>query len=264
VETSLNRVVVIDSSLLQTTAFVPVGVNPVAAVCTADGSKAYVVNQGSNTVSVISTKDNTNQQNISVGTSPGPVAISDDNSYVFVGNEGDGTVSVIDTNSDSVTNTFPVGTTPTELVWDSGLKRLYVVNRGSASVTIIDGSSFPQKILQTVPTSATPVAVAPLDDGTKFYVLFQGTPGKVEVYDALGYFKRTSFNVGNNLLPNGLPKVNQVLLAASPGSTKVYAVNYYGDSANSSGSTSIIRTLDDTVVTNMPSAAPNPTFVTAQ
>jgi hypothetical protein len=94
--------------------------------------------------------------------------------------------------------------------------------------------------------------------------LFQGTPGKLEIYDALGYFKRGSVAVGNNMLPAGLPKLYQILLAASPGSTKVYAVNYYGDSTNPNGSTSIIRTLDDTVVTNMPSAAPNPTFVTAQ
>jgi hypothetical protein len=70
--------------------------------------------------------------------------------------------------------------------------------------------------------------------------------------------------VGNNLLPNGLPALNQVLLSASPGSTKVYAVNYYGDSTNTSGSTSIIRTLDDTVIVNLGSAAPNPTFVTTQ
>jgi YVTN family beta-propeller protein len=264
VENALNRVVVINGTSLQTAAFVPVGVNPVAAVCTSDGRKAYVANQGSNTVSVISTKDNTNQQNIPVGSQPGAMAISDDNDYVFVANQGDGTISIIDTNADAVTNTLPVGASPTQVVWDSGLKRLYVVNRGGASVTIIDGSAFPQKILQTVPTSPTPVAVAALDNGTKFYVLFQGTPGKVEVYDALGYFKRSTVTVGNNLLPNGLPALNQVLLSASPGSTKVYAVNYYGDSTNTSGSTSIIRTLDDTVIVNLGSAAPNPTFVTTQ
>jgi len=264
VETTLNRLVVIDGSNLQAEAFVPVGVNPVAVVCTSDGRKAYVTNQGSSTVSVISTKDNTNQQNIPVGASPGPVTISDDNNYVFVANEGDGTVSVIDTNSDMVTNTLTVGNTPTQLVWDPGLKRVYALNRGSGSVTIIDASAFPQKVLTTVPTSPTPVAVAPLDNGTKFYVLFLGTPGTVEVYDAQGYFKRTTITVGNNTLPTGLPALNQVLLSASPGSTKVYAVNYNGDALNTAGSTSIIRTLDDTVDINMPSAAPNPTFVTSQ
>jgi len=264
VETNLNRVVVVDGTNLQAEAFVPTGVNPVGVVCTSDARKAYVTNQGSNTVSVISTKDNTNQQNILVGSSPGAIAISDNGSYVFVANQGDGTVSVIDTTSDTVTNSLKVGASPTQLVWDAGLKRLYVVNRGSGSITIVDGSSFPQKILKTVSTSATPVAVAPLDNGTKFYVLFLGTPGFVEVYDALGYFKRATIPVGNNTLPNGLPALNQVLLVASPGSTKVYAVNYNGDTTNTAGSTSIIRTLDDTVVLNMPSAAPNPTFVTAQ
>src|SRR5581483_5324212 len=113
----------------------------------------------------------------------------------------DGTVSVIDTNSDAVTNTLTVGTDPTELVWDTGLNRLYVVNTGSSSVTIIDGNSFPQTVLRTVSTSANPVSVAALDNGTKFYVLFLGNPGHVEVYDALGYFKRSTVTVDNNALP---------------------------------------------------------------
>lgn len=263
VETALNRVAVVSAGL-QVQAFVPVGVNPVAAACTSDGRKAYVTNQGSNTVSVVSTKDFTNQGNIPVGAAPGPITISADNNYVFVANTGDGTVSVIDTNSDTVTNTLTVGTNPSEIVFDSGLKRVYVVNTGSSSVSIIDDNAFPQTVLRTVTTSASPVSVAALDNGTKFYVLFLGTPGTVEVYDAQGFFKRTTITVGNDTLPTGLPGVNQVLLAAAPGSTKVYAVNYNGDSVNTKGSTSVIRTLDDTVVLTMPSAAPNPSFVAVQ
>jgi YVTN family beta-propeller protein len=268
VETALNRVAVIDAAQLQVAAFVPVGINPVAAVATTDGRKAYVTNQGSNTVSVISTKDNTNQKNIPVGSSPGPIAISSDNNYVFVANQGDGTVSVIDTNSD--TEVLPngarlqVGGSPSQLIWDDGLKRVYTVNTGSSSVSVIDANSFPQKVLRTVTTSANPVAIAALDNQTKFYVLFQGTPGFVEVYDAQGFYKRGTVTVGNNTLPNGLPEVNQVLLAAAPGSTKVYAVNYYGDAVNTTGSTSIIRTLDDVVVVTLASASPNPVFVTAE
>ena len=266
-ESALNRVAVVNTAGLNIQAFVPVGVNPVSVAATSDGRKAYVVNQGSNTVSVISTKDNTNIANLPVGSTPGPITISSDNNYVFVGNEGDGTVSVIDTNADVVTNTLTVGSNPTELVWDNNLQRLYVVDTGSAAITIIDGHTFPQTILRTVSTSATPVAVAPLDNGAKFYVLFLGNPGHVEVYDALGFYKRGSVTVDNNAMPNGLPALNQVLLTAAPGSTKVYAVNYNGvNSANPNitGSTSIIRTLDDTVTLNLPSPSPHPTFVTAQ
>lgn len=268
VETALNRVAIVSGGQFQIAAFVPVGINPVAAVCTLDGRKAYVTNQGSNTVSVLSTKDNTNQKNIPVGASPGAIAISSDNNYVFVANQGDGTISVIDTNADAEVlpngSRLQVGTNPSQLVWDDGLKRLYAVNTGSGSVTVIDANVFPQKVLRTVPTSASPVAVAVLDNGTKFYVLFQGTPGSVEIYDAQGFYKRSTIAVGNNTLPTGLPGVNQVLLAASPGSTRVYAVNYYGDAVNTTGSLSIIRTLDDVVIQNMASAAPNPTFVTSQ
>jgi YVTN family beta-propeller protein len=267
VESALNRVAVVNTAELNVQAFVPVGVNPVSVTATSDGRKAYVVNQASGTVSVISTKDNTNIKNLTVGASPGPVTISSDNNFVYVGNEGDGTVSVIDTNSDTVTNTVSVGTDPTELVWDNNLQRLYVVDTGSAAITIVDAHIFPQTVLRTVPTSATPIAVAPLDNGTKFYVLFLGTPGHVEVYDAVGFYKRTTITVDNNALPTGLPTLNQVLLAASPGSTKIYAVNYNGVNTanpNITGSTSIIRTLDDSITLNLPSPSPHPTFVVAQ
>ena len=267
VETSLNRVAIVSNPLFQVSAFVPVGANPVAAACTSDGRKAYISNQASNTVSVVSTKDFKNTSNISVGSSPGAIAISADNNYVFVANAGDGTVSVINTTSDTVQQTVNVGADPTQIVFDSHLSRLYVLNTGGSSVSIFNASTYPLTLLQTVTTSATPVSLAVLDNGTKFYVLFQGTPGFVESYDAQGFYKRATVTVDNNTLPTGLPAVNQILLAAAPGSTKVYAVNYNGlNSTNPSikGSTSIIRTLDDTVVVNLPSPVPNPTFVTAQ
>ena len=271
VESALNRVLVIDGFQLQVRSYVPVGVNPVTVACTFDGRKAYVVNQGSNTVSVISTKDDTNQKNIPVGSSPGPVAISSDGNYVFVANQGDGTVSVIDTNTDS--EVLPngarlnVGTNPSQLLWDDSLKRVYVVNQGSASVSIIDAHVFPQSVLTTVTTSPSPVAVAPLADSSKFYVLFLGNPGTVEVYDAQGFYKRGTITVDNNTLATATPTVNQVLLAASPDSTRVYAVNYNGANLTNpliKGSTSIISTLTDSVVLSMDSPSPNPAFVTSQ
>lgn len=267
VETSLNRLAVVSNSLFQVSAFVPVGANPVAATCTSDGRKAYVANQASNTVSVVSTKDFTNTSNIPVGSSPGAMAISADNNYVFVANAGDGTMSVINTTSDTVTQTVPVGADPTQIIFDNTLSRVYVLNTGGNSVSIFSASTYPLTLLRTVSTSTTPVSLAVLDNGTKFYVLFQGTPGFVEVYDTQGFFKRTTITVDNNTLPTGLPAVNQILLSAAPGSTKVYAVNYNGvNSANPSikGSTSIIRTLDDTVVLSVPSPVPNPTFVTTR
>lgn len=267
VETSLNRVAIVNNGFFQVSAFVPVGANPVAATCTSDGRKAYVSNQASNTVSVVSTKDFTNTSNIPVGSSPGAMAISADNNYVFVANTGDGTMSVINTTSDTVIQTVPVGADPTQIIFDNSLSRVYVLNTAANSVSIFNASTYPLTLLQTVNTGTTPVSLAVLDNGTKFYVLFLGAPGFVEVYDAQGFYKRTTVTVDNNMLPTGLPAVNQILLAAAPGSTKVYAVNYNGVNTanpNIKGSTSIIRTLDDTVVLNMPSPVPNPTFVTAE
>ena len=264
VETALNRVAVINNSLFQVAAFVPTGADPVAVAATSDGRKGYVTNQSSNTVSVISTKDYTNTSNIPVGAAPGAIAISNDNNYVFVANSGDGTMSVINTTSDTVTQTLPVAADPTQIIYDGTLNRVYVLDTGGNAVSIFDASTYPLTPLKTVSTGSTPVSLAVLDNGTKFYVLFQGNPGMVQVYDAQGYYLRSTVTVGNNTLPAGLPALNQVLLSAAPGSTKVYAVNYYGDTVNTTGSTSIIRTLDDSVVANLPSASPHPSFVTSE
>jgi YVTN family beta-propeller protein len=269
-ETGQNRVAIVDGNQVKVRSFVPVGVSPVWITNTSDGRKLYVSNQGSNTVSVISTIDDTNQTNIPVGSSPGPIAISNDSNYIFVANQGDGTVSEIDTTTDTVVNTITVGSNPSRIVWDNSLKRVYVLNTGSASVSIIDTHALPAaSVLKTVTTSPSPVGVAALANGSKFYVLFQGsgsgTSGTVEVYDAQGFYKRATVTVGYNALPGGaLPALNQQLLVASPDSTKVYAVNYYGDAVNTTGSTSVIRTLDDSVIVTVPSPAPNPTFVGVQ
>jgi YVTN family beta-propeller protein len=66
---------------------------------TPDGSKVYVANEHSNTVSVIATATNTVTATIAVGDVPIGVAVAPDSSKVYVTNFGSNTVSVIDTRS---------------------------------------------------------------------------------------------------------------------------------------------------------------------
>jgi YVTN family beta-propeller protein len=76
-----------------------------------DGSKVYVVNEGSGSVSVIDTATNT-VTTIPVGQSPKGVAVTPDGSKVYVVNEGSSSVSVIDTATNTV---IPTGTSLTGL-----------------------------------------------------------------------------------------------------------------------------------------------------
>jgi YVTN family beta-propeller protein len=65
---------------------------------TPDGSRAYVTNHYSSTVSVIDTATNTVTATVSVGTGLGGVAVTPDGSRAYVVNFVSNTVSVIDTN----------------------------------------------------------------------------------------------------------------------------------------------------------------------
>ena len=132
--------------------------NPVMIAGNAANNKIFVVNQGSNNVTEISTIDNTGDRQSDPGWKFALWAvISSDGLFVFVVNQGDGTVSVIDTSLDIVLPCAPgpsciggkaikVGTTaspsPNFAFYEPKLKRVYVSNTGEPSVTVIKGNGF--------------------------------------------------------------------------------------------------------------------------
>jgi YVTN family beta-propeller protein len=80
---------------------------------TPDGTKVYVANQGTNTVSVINTSTNTIAATITVGSNPAGLAITAAGDLVYVANSGSGTVSRIATATNTVTGSpITVGGTP--------------------------------------------------------------------------------------------------------------------------------------------------------
>ncbi len=79
---------------------------PVGVAVGPDGTRAYVVNSVSNTVSVIDTATNTVTGTIPVGALPVGVAVSPDGTRAYVTNQDANTVSIIDTASNSVIGTI--------------------------------------------------------------------------------------------------------------------------------------------------------------
>jgi YVTN family beta-propeller protein len=71
---------------------------------------AYIINYGSNNVSVINTTTNNVTTNVTVGTNPYGIAIAPAGLKVYVANQAANTVSVIDTTTNTVTTIVPVGT----------------------------------------------------------------------------------------------------------------------------------------------------------
>ncbi|HKR63750.1 MAG TPA: glutaminyl-peptide cyclotransferase [Thermoanaerobaculia bacterium] len=84
---------------------------PTDAVVTSSG-KLYVVNAGSNDVSVIALAQKKKAAHVAVGANPRGIALSTDERTVYVTNALDGTVSFIDTATDAVVRTVPVTSIP--------------------------------------------------------------------------------------------------------------------------------------------------------
>ena len=78
------------------TATIGVGLRPVEVAVSPDGTRAYVTNGSSDTVSVINTAANQVAATIGVRSGPSGVAVSPDSAHIYVTNEMTrGTVSVI-------------------------------------------------------------------------------------------------------------------------------------------------------------------------
>ncbi|QNI38491.1 YncE family protein [Edaphobacter sp. 4G125] len=201
-----GQVAAIEMSSKTISTRIPVGTNPVYGVMTADGKRAFIMNKGDNTVSVINAQ--TNQMDavpapavnpIPVGIAPIWADIAATRNELVVANEGDGTskgsVSIIniplcsaialpgnpncDPNNPIDANGFgqvlatvPVGVDPQMVAVLQDGSRAYIVNRADSTVSVVNLTT--NTVTATIPVPATP--------HPNFISAINGTPtGKVYV-----------------------------------------------------------------------------------
>jgi YVTN family beta-propeller protein len=87
---------VIDTNTLMVIATIPVGKNPRDIIWAPDGRFAYVVNEDSNTVSVIDARTNQVTATIPTGASPSSIAVLPDSHQAYVTNLNSGTLTVLE------------------------------------------------------------------------------------------------------------------------------------------------------------------------
>ena len=117
------------------TTTVTVGSYPFGVAVTPNGAYAYVTNQDTNSVSVISTSSNTVTETVTVGSGPFGVAVTPNGAYAYVTNLDSGSVSVINT----ATNTVVLATaTTTSTFWSQN--QLTIV---SVAVVVMVGALLP-------------------------------------------------------------------------------------------------------------------------
>jgi YVTN family beta-propeller protein len=147
-----------------------------------DGTRLYVLCQGSEEVRVLDAATYAPIKNMSVGRVPRGFSLSHDGSRLFVANTWDDTISVIDTQALNVVATWAVGAEPSSVVEDREGKHLFVANRISNDVAVLDAQTGAEEKRLVAGRGASYITPSP--DGSRLYVTHvypnashQPTPG---------------------------------------------------------------------------------------
>jgi len=177
-------------------AYLGANTHPVSMAETPDGLNLYVVNQNSNNVVNLSPTDLSllTPTPISVGTTPVWAVARADSRRVYVLSQGSGQLVPIDVASNAVlpsTTNLSVGVGANFILYDPNLGRLYVTNPATSTLYIysVSGGKDPTanpptpndtpSLLKTIsfakgstacPNGCSPVSVAAMPDGSRFYV----------------------------------------------------------------------------------------------
>ena len=225
---------------------IPVGIRPIYGVMTPDGRRAFILNNGSNTVSVINAQTNApdtfTSNGVATGTIPVGVApiwadFAPTLSEVLVASAGNGvtpgTVSIISIPLCSQTS---VATNP-----------------NCDPNNPVDASGFGQ-VVATVQVGINPVVIGVLQDGTQAYVANAGNaaaniPGSVSVINLTSNTVTNTIPAGNSTITSdalihGHPNFLAVTTGTPTGRVYITA----GDSTD----LTIIRTDTNTVESHVP------------
>jgi len=242
--------IAIDTTSNTPTATIPVGKTPVYGIMTADGKRAFVLNQGDGTVSVINAQTNvldtlpSNGANtIPVGVAPLWADFAPTLSEMVVANAGNGTTK----------GTLSVISIPLCSAASS------TSNPNCSTTNPVDATGF-GTVLASVPVGLNPIMVSALQDGTRAYVANQGDlslPCVTSSTSALGVTTNTAtgnctvsvVNLSSNTVTATIPIAGRpAYIAATTGTPtgKVYVV------CKDSKDMTVIETDTDTVDTTIP------------
>jgi YVTN family beta-propeller protein len=179
-------------------------------------SVAYVVNLGSDDVSVIDSVTNAVTATIPVGADPDGIAATPDGRRIYVTNFVSNDVSVIDAFANQVSLTVPVGSGPVGVAIKPDGTRVYVTDRGADQVSVIDTSA--DAVVATIQVGRGPNAVAITPDAALAYVTnsFTRNPGMVSVIDTGAEAVVATLHV--NRIPNRV--------AVTPDGKAAYVTNF--------------------------------------
>lgn len=166
----------------------------IAVACGSAGRFAYVVNNGSNSISVYSIGSGGSFTPIGVPTATGAgpygVAASPSGKFLAVNNETSNSISVyaIDSTTGALTavqgSPFAAGTSPEALAFNPSGAYLYVANRGSNNVYVytVNATTGGLAALGTPVAAGTAPQALAVDPSGKFIYVTNGTSGTISIF----------------------------------------------------------------------------------
>jgi YVTN family beta-propeller protein len=178
---------------------IAVGKNPGGLAMSADGSRLYTANQGSNDVSVIDTRLQKVVATVKAGSVPAGIQSTHDGTTIWITNYGDGTLQPIDAATLQAGKPITVGAHPEELAISPDDSRIYVVNQGTSELAVVDARS--RKLIATVSVGRHPLGVV-LDAAGKTVYVTNAASNDVTAVDAASLKVVSTIGVGKT--PQGL------------------------------------------------------------
>ena len=171
----------------------------------------YIVNSGSNSVSVVDLATNEVTPTVTVGNWPFGIAVSQPKNKAYITNWSGNDISIIDLATNTVDVTVSAGSKPGAVAINPAGTRLYVANYGAGSVAIVDTSTY-EKEYVTVGSGPYGAAVTP--DGSEVYIVNYSSDN-VSVLNAASRMVEATIPVG--AYPSGV--------AINAAGTLAYVVN---------------------------------------
>ena len=200
----------------------------------AAGTRAYVTNSNSTTVTIIDTTNNQVLGTITGFEGPSGFAISPtDPSVAYVNNYGVGvdsgngtTVSVVNLNSNTITATITVDQAPAGLAITPNGEYLYVINyvhgnTGTGTVNVIKTSNNTR--IKTINGFSGPFGIAITPDGSRAYVTNFGSNNFSPVGQTVSVIDLTN----NSVIATVKVGVQPAGVAITPDGKLAYVTNYY-------------------------------------
>lgn len=114
---------------------------PYTAVVDTGVGAVFVADEGSGSVSVISTSTHAVLATIAVGANPSSLAYDNQTGEVYVANSGSNTVSVVSDTTYGVLATIPVPANPTRVAFDPHASEVFVAASSTDNVTVISAAT---------------------------------------------------------------------------------------------------------------------------